>query len=140
KDIFYAERHQILFSIISELKTEGMPYDAVMVADKLNNGKYGVESGGEEYLMGLIINTPATTFNLDHYVNRLTDLAQRRRINEQFIKAQKLINNIEIDAADAWSEVAEGVNAAMQGSKGDEFYTLSELYDEYLEELQQNAI
>lgn len=140
KDIFYAERHQILFGIISELKTEGMPYDAVMVADKLNNGKYGVESGGEEYLMELIINTPATTFNLDHYVNRLTDLAQRRRINEQFIKAQKLINNIEIDAADAWSEVAEGVNAAMQGSKGDEFYTLSELYDEYLEELQQNAI
>ena len=139
KDIFYAERHQILFGIINELKESGLPYDAVMVADKLSSGKYGIEGGDDEYLMQLLAEVPVTSFNINHYVTRLTDLARRRAINHQFMKAQELIKDMSIDTADAWSEVAEGVNSALQGAAGEDFHSVGELFDEFLEDLKKQA-
>lgn len=139
KDIFYAERHQILFGIINELKESGLPYDAVMVADKLSSGKYGIEGGDDEYLMQLLAEVPVTSFNINHYVTRLTDLARRRAINHQFMKAQELIKDMSIDTADAWSEVAEGVNSALQGAAGEDFHSVGELFDEFLEDLKRQA-
>ena len=139
KDIFYAERHQILFGIVNELKESGLPYDAVMVADKLSSGKYGIEGGDDEYLMQLLAEVPVTSFNINHYVTRLTDLARRRAINHQFMKAQELIKDMSIDTADAWSEVAEGVNSALQGAAGEDFHSVGELFDEFLEDLKRQA-
>lgn len=137
---FYAGRHQEIYKIITQLRHENMPYDSLMVMNHIEANNMDHLTGGEEYLSELIISTPATTFNLGYYTDRIRDLAQRRAINTQLMEGQKVINNTEILPTDAWSDISESINTVLLGAQGETYSELGDLTKEFLDYLQDMAI
>lgn len=137
---FYAERHQKIFGIIQSLADSGLPYDVVMVQDRIVSEGLEAVTGGEAYLSELLINTVASLFNMQHYISRIKDLARRRRIHEELRKAQAAIENSEFNPEDVWSNAADGVNDALNGAKGDTFQSVGDMLESFVENLNFAAV
>ncbi len=75
---FYATRHRLIYKSICHLATASMPYDAVMVRDWLEGQHLIEEAGGENYLMKLLAESPASLFNLPIYAEKVRELAVMR--------------------------------------------------------------
>lgn len=80
KDDFYAGRHQYIFDAIHHLALANEPYDTVMVYDWLEQQKLLDLAGGEEYLIDIVAQSPATLFNLTAYAQRVRDFSTLRQL------------------------------------------------------------
>lgn len=80
KDDFYAQRHQMIFEAISMLANSNEPYDAMMVADWLETQKRLEAAGGAEYLSDILVQSPATLYNLTAYAQRVRELSSLRQV------------------------------------------------------------
>lgn len=80
KDDFYAQRHQMIFEAISVLANGNEPYDAMMVADWLETQKRLEAAGGTEYLSDILVQSPATLYNLTAYAQRVRELSSLRQV------------------------------------------------------------
>lgn len=78
-DAFFAERHHIMFSAIAALAEKSKPYDAVMVSGYLADRDQLDTIGGDEYLMKLLAESPASLFNLASYAQKMMQLLAKRR-------------------------------------------------------------
>lgn len=102
---FLSERHKTIYSAITAIKKQGGSADALMVLEWLGSRKMLVLAGGEEYLVKLLTDTPASLYNLSQYVDRLNDLSVRRLSLEALDKARdQIINNPERLACDVLSD------------------------------------
>lgn len=110
---FLAERHKAIYEAITALKKDGGRVDAVLVMEWLESRKKLAVAGGQQYLMDLLANSPASLFNVGLYVDRMNDLAIRRSSKEALIKAQdQLIHNPDRSATDVVSDVISALTNA----------------------------
>ena len=110
---FLADRHKAIFEAITALKKESGRVDAILVMEWLESRKKLAVAGGQQYLMDLLANSPASLFNVGLYVDRMNDLAIRRSSKEALIKAQdQLIHNPDRQAADVVSDVISQLTSA----------------------------
>lgn len=63
---FYTQQHQILFDTISQLNQENKPFDLITVLEKLESTGKLDDSGGKQYLIDLVSNTPGSV-NIEFY-------------------------------------------------------------------------
>jgi replicative DNA helicase len=118
---FLSERHKTIYSAITAIKKQGGSADALMVLEWLGSRKMLVLAGGEEYLVKLLTDTPASLYNLSQYVDRLNDLAVRRLSIEVLDKARdQIVNNPERLACDVLSDAMGelGQASAQESDKG----------------------
>lgn len=110
---FLADRHKAIFEAITALKKESGRVDAILVMEWLESRKKLAVAGGQQYLMDLLANSPASLFNVGLYVDRMNDLAIRRSSKEALIKAQdQLIHNPDRSATDVVSDVISQLTSA----------------------------
>ncbi len=65
---FYTQQHQILYSAIQQLSQQSKPFDLITVIEKLESiGKID-DSGGKEYIVDLVSNTPGSA-NIKFYAD-----------------------------------------------------------------------
>lgn len=76
---FYKPAHQIIFSAILELYSNGIPIDEVILGEKLHSKGQLENIGGFAYINDIInrIDTPA---HMPHYLKRVKDLALLRTL------------------------------------------------------------
>lgn len=130
---FYARRHQIIFGTIASLSDKNQPYDAVMVADKLQGELENV--GGEEYL-GELLNSPASKFNLVPYAKRVREMSALRQA-EQSLTTGKDVLTQEGEYSDKINTIVESLTTIVDEKttmKGAE--TVSQLLPEFFKQLQ----
>lgn len=76
---FYSETHQTIFKAIHDLAADKLPFDVVIVSDKLRscNSLEGV--GGIQYLTVLLRDTPSAA-NITHYADIVKEKSALRRL------------------------------------------------------------
>lgn len=77
---FYSPRHAVMFRAVAAMSAIGQPTDPLHMLDWLISNHLDTLAGGEEYLVDLVRNTPASTANLRSYATRVRDLSVRRRL------------------------------------------------------------
>ena len=77
---FYATRHKYIYRAIEKLAQESSPYDAVLVNDWLIKQNLLDAIGGEEYLMQLMADSPASFYNLETYATKIREFATLRNM------------------------------------------------------------
>ena len=113
--VFYDERNQIIFESIDAIKKGGGTVDIVLVAEWLESRKRLEIAGGENYLVNLIANTPASLFNLPMYVDKVNDLHVRRSALIALDKAKDQIqHNPDRLAAEVVTDAQNELSGAIQ--------------------------
>ena len=79
---FYRRDHRIIFQAITELESQGQPFDIVTTAEWLENHQLLDDAGGLSYLAALAENTPSAS-NISAYA----DIVRKRSILRQLITA-----------------------------------------------------
>ena len=87
-DDFYRRDHRLIFNAISDLDTNGDPFDLVTVAEYLENNQILDDAGGLSYLSALADSTPGAS-NISAYA----DIVRKRSILRQLISATTEISN-----------------------------------------------
>ncbi len=85
---FYRRDHQIIFTAISKLDSNGQPFDLVTVAEWLENNQQLDDAGGLSYLTALADSTPGAS-NIAAYA----DIVRKRSILRQLIRATTEISD-----------------------------------------------
>ncbi|MES1192652.1 MAG: DnaB-like helicase N-terminal domain-containing protein [Steroidobacter sp.] len=105
-DDFESRRHQIIYSAITELHGAGNDFDALSVAEFLDQRDQLEIAGGFEYLASLALET-ASTANIAMFVAIIRQAARQRRIKAA---AQQLIESYDFEAAE--KQLREALEAA----------------------------
>lgn len=77
---FYAARHKYIFRAIQNLVQSNSPYDVVLVNDWLISQNLLEAAGGEEYLMQLMADSPASFYNLETYATKIKEFSTLRNM------------------------------------------------------------
>lgn len=79
---FYREAHAIVYRAMVTLDGRGEPCDNVTVCNQLQSRNELEGIGGPAYI-ALLINSPPTSANVEHYGQIVLDLAMRRRVLDE---------------------------------------------------------
>ena len=129
-ECFYSDRHQQIYKAIVELANENMPYDILMVAQRLKEKNILHIMGGEQYLFELNAEAPSSFHNLDTYVvqlkklkahrqvewlgKRITALAQDRTVQDIYAEAENLFGQSDSDhEQDLGATFEEAIDSAI---------------------------
>ncbi len=77
---FYATRHKYIFRAIQVLAKEGSPYDVLLVKDWLVQQNLFEASGGEDYLVQLMTDSPTSFYNLETYATKIKEFSTLRNM------------------------------------------------------------
>ena len=109
EDDFSSERNRLVFRAIRELIDKDFPVDCATLHDQLEQTKTLFSAGGDEYLTFLLSSSLIGLFNLVHYVKRIKELSQQRRIRSVLVDAHSVINDdgndVEVKISDIVSEL-----------------------------------
>lgn len=86
RDDFYQKQHQIIFTVMQELKLDNNPIDLVTVAELIESRFSNEESWGFSYLAEIARNTPSAA-NLLSYARVVKDKANSRRLINNLTEA-----------------------------------------------------
>lgn len=102
-DLFFAERHKLIYRAIKSLKETdpNQEIDLVLVADRLTKVGKLEEAGGSSYLTE-ILDSPnlLVSANLDEQIKTLEDLRLRREMSEKLSRVITALGDREADALD----------------------------------------
>lgn len=79
KEMFYLEKHQLIFDAVNSLYQSNTPIDVTTMKDELDKKKHLNAIGGIEYLSE-IIDSVVTSANLDYYIKILKENWVRRNL------------------------------------------------------------
>lgn len=128
-DVFYADKHKIIYGIMVDLHREGNPIDVITLTAKLENMKKLDAVGGRSYLTELVASVPTTT-NARYYAESIYQKYTLRRlisasntnISDAFSPGDRPIDEILDQAEKRIFEVASN-------TKGQKFIPLKETLD-----------
>lgn len=89
KEDFYSDIHQEIFEVIIEIYNKNKNVDFVIVAEKLKVKNRLKEIGGATYLNSLI-NSVATTANVEYYAKIVKEKAVLRNLIKLFVRSTEL--------------------------------------------------
>jgi len=116
-DDFMAGKHQVIFTAITALEKEGLPYDSVMVHDWLEANKLSKDAGGDSYIADILSSSPATLFSLIAYSDRIKELSQYRAIDRELVQARESLQNADIRLDDNVNSIVEKLTSAIDTKK-----------------------
>lgn len=131
---FYAERHKIIFQAATELYQAKLPYDVLMVNDKLETENKLSLVGGEEYL-GDILTAAGTFFNLEPYAQRIKDFSQRRSAIETLKQGIENLESFDETTDTLLNDSISQLNQVMLQSNKNQYSTAGELLQGFYEKL-----
>lgn len=131
---FYAERHKIIFQAATELYQAKLPYDVLMVNDKLETENKLSLVGGEEYL-GDILTAAGTFFNLEPYAQRIKDFSQRRNAIETLKQGIENLESFDETTDTLLNDSISQLNQVMLQSNKNQYSTAGELLQGFYEKL-----
>jgi replicative DNA helicase len=67
-DVFYSQRHRIIYETVLKLYSEGQPIDLISVSEKLKNANKLDQAGGRVYLTELTDSVPSSA-NIKYYAD-----------------------------------------------------------------------
>lgn len=97
---FHATRHKLIFQAIVDLDSKNSPYDAVLVNQWLETHGYSDAAGGEQYIMQILGDTPASFYNLIPYAEKLKDLTVCRKVEAEANKVIRSAQNLTMSRGD----------------------------------------
>lgn len=89
QDMFYAEKHKIIFKAIRELGLKHEPIDLISLSHKLQEMKLIDSIGGTSYLTELVNTVPAST-NVKHYA----DIVNKKYVLRSLIDAAEFVSEL----------------------------------------------
>ena len=81
EDDFYLEAHKKIYSVLSDLNSEGIPVDITIVTDRLESSKELSTVGNIEYLLEIANFVPSAA-NVDYYIDIVHDKSVLRKLIE----------------------------------------------------------
>lgn len=134
-DVFYADKHKIIYGAMLELHHKGDPIDVITLTTKLENIKKLDLIGGRSYLLDLVSSIPTTT-NARYYAESV----QKKHTLRRLINAS---NEISREAYSGGEEIDEVLDTAEKrifevtsNTKGQKFIPLKDTLDEAWERLE----
>lgn len=135
-ELFFAERHQLIFKAITDLAKNSKPYDAVMVSGWLTDRSKIADVGGEAYLIEMLANSPAS-YNMTAYALQLIDLAARRRAMVALDRARaQLLSQPDMTAGDVIGGAVAGALEAFDDSQAQEVTPLKSIMSEVISNIE----
>ena len=97
---FHAVRHKLIFQAVVDLDSKNSPYDAVLVNQWLEMHNYAETSGGEQYIMQILGDTPSSFYNLVSYAEKLKDLTTCRKVEAEALKVIQNARSLTVSRGD----------------------------------------
>lgn len=97
---FYSMRHQEIFKSIVALDKQNSSYDAMIVKQYLESHQKLESVGGEQYLIELLSEVPASASNLKSHVEQLKNLSVCRAVESQADKIMQQARNLTVSRGD----------------------------------------
>lgn len=139
-ELFFAERHQLIFKAITDLAKNSKPYDAVMVSGWLTDRSKIADVGGESYLIDMLTNSPAS-YNMNAYALQLIDLAARRRAMVALDRARaQLLSQPDMTAGDVIGGAVAGALEAFGDSQAQDITPLKTLMQQISESVEHPVV
>ncbi|MCQ2373978.1 MAG: replicative DNA helicase [Phascolarctobacterium sp.] len=103
---FADARHQVIFQAIQQLVEQDEVIDQITVNDTLKRMDKLEAVGGFEYILQLSQHM-ATAAQLDSYLSKLQDYAQRRKLQQLGLELAYKSKDLELDQEKLWTEVQQ---------------------------------
>lgn len=138
-DIFFSNRHQLIFRAIKHLKATmpHEPVDPVLVVERLQRFEKLEEAGGEEYI-GQILSNPLLhmSSDLSQHIATLEDLRLRRELTNKLSNAIAKLSDQSNKATDILHECSDDLAHAQTGRVESQTLNMNELLGELMDELE----
>ena len=125
-DLFYDEKHQIIYSIIQELVENLKPIDETILIAELRQKNLVEKCGGIEYI-GEIITSVPTANHIDAYINIVNDCALRRKLINEATEIISSAHDGESDIRDILDESERKILGVVKARKGGDFKSIQDV-------------
>jgi len=136
---FYQRKHQVLFSALSRLLSEGRPADVITVHDFLKSKGHDETVGGLSYLIMLAKDTPSAA-NIAAYMQIVKDKSVLRQLLAVGNKLRELAYATDSEAKDAIGQAETAIfdvsHRHLRGKKG--FTRLRDVLIDVLSRVEEN--
>ncbi len=123
EDMFYDERNKKIFQALTSLYKENTPIDMTTVRNELDKQKSLTTIGGINYLTE-VVDSVATSANLDYYINIVRDKATRRRLIDTATKIVTTSYDEEEDLTRLLDNSEKNLLEVVKSRKTSEFKTI----------------
>lgn len=138
-DLFFAERHKLIYRAIKSLKETDpkQEIDLVLVADRLTKVGKLKEVGGDSYLAE-ILNSPnlLVSANLNEHIKTLEDLRLRREMSDKLSRVITSLSDREVNALDTLHGCVDGMVNISTGGVESKTKGMSDMLLEVIEEIE----
>lgn len=135
RNSFYAEKHRILFEVMTELSDKREPIDIVSVTTKLKEKKLLESIGGTEYVASLVSSVPSSA-NIRYYAL----IVSRKKILRDLITASNKITELgyteEKEIEEVLEEAEKHIYQVTNISQGDKFTPIGSTVEEAWERIE----
>lgn len=132
---FYVERNRIIFSMIADMKQQGLPYDIASLYERLKDLNVLEKVGDLEYLTN-IQNAAIGNNHTEHYV----DILRKKSYSRNLIKLAKQIEDNSYDGAksldETLDEAEKGILNITRNRFVSDFRETSQAIDNVIESIQ----
>ena len=126
EEVFYAEKHRLIFGAMWELHNAGEPIDILSLSEKLKSKKQLETIGGDAYLAELTTVVP-TAANVEHYAG----IVHEKYVKRSLISAAEEITTVGFDEARPSEEAIDAAEkelfAISNSMAGSEFLDMANL-------------
>lgn len=135
-DVFYADKHRIIYQSMLELSTKNEPIDLLSLSNKLDEKGQLEQVGGRTYLTELVNMVPSST-NAKHYA----EIVHRKHTLRSLIDASDYIAELAFDGNDEELDIVldtaeKKLFSITSNPKTQKFITLKKTLSETWEELE----
>ena len=133
---FYSEAHRLIFKAIQKQAADGKQWDAITVAELLEQHKKLEAAGGLQYIGTIASNVPSSA-NIKHHAEIVRENSKRRQIMEAVNELSEIVSGKgDVDAA--MDKVQSRLLAITEGcSRSDEPRSITEIIIEHMDTIGQ---
>jgi replicative DNA helicase len=135
-DVFYADKHKIIYNAMIELHQNGDPIDVVTLTTKLENTKKIDVAGGRGYLTELVSFVPTTT-NARYYADSVYQkYTLRQLINSSSLIIEEVYDEKDKPVDEILDFAEKKIFEVTSHTKGQRFIALKDTLDEAWERIE----
>lgn len=99
---YYSDRHRLIWSVMMELHTKGIPIDLLSLSARLKEKDMLEQTGGMSYLTELVQGVPSST-NAKYYA----EIVQKKSIMRNLITASEYVGELGFEEASELDEILD---------------------------------
>jgi replicative DNA helicase len=134
EDSFYLDGHALIFRLMGELFSRGIPPDAVALIDELRSRNLLEKVGGTGVVMGMLNSVP-TAANVEHHARKVADKAHLRALIRGCTQIIEEAYRQELAVEEIMDRAEQVILRLAERSVQAEFVPLAEALQLYMEKL-----